>query len=146
MSLEYSELSKYALDVQDGNGWTVLNPQPNDQKVMLPGEPILTLQGTQKIPMFWDVILTFQAVPKNLYETIARMYSPDRQKIRLNMRSVVNMLQPASTETGSGWISTDAIWRLPPIATVGQIRGVMVYDLMITLHKVEIDLLSNLIP
>jgi hypothetical protein len=143
MAIEYSNLSKYALDVQDGRGWLTLSPQPNDQKVLLPGEPIVTLQGTQKIPLFWDIMLTFQAVPKNLYEQIAQLYSPDRQKIRLNMRSVINMLQPATGALGSGWFSTDAIWRLPPIATVGQIRGHIVYDLTLTLHKVEIDLLNS---
>jgi hypothetical protein len=146
MALTYSELSKYALDVQDGNGWVVLNPQPNDQKVMIPGEAILSLQGTQKIPLFWDVILTFQSVPKNLFENLARMYNPDRQKVLLNMRSAVNMLGPATGAIGSGWVSTAAIWRLPPIASVGQIRGLMVYDLVLTLNRVEIDLLSNLIP
>jgi hypothetical protein len=144
MTITYSNLSKYALDVQDGNGWTVLNPQPTDQKVLLAGDPILTLQGTQKIPMYWDVALTFQTVPKNLYEQLARLYNPDRQKIKLNMRSVVNMASPATGALGSGWFSCDAIWRLPPVTTVGQIRGFIVYDLTITLHRVELDLLSNL--
>jgi hypothetical protein len=146
MTITYSNLSKYALDVQDGNGMTVLVPQPTDQKVLLAGDPLLTLHGTQKIPMYWDVVLSFQTVPKHQYEQIARLYNPDRQQIRLNMRSVVNMASPATGAIGSGWFSCNAIWRLPPVATVGQIRGLIVYDLNITLNRVELDLLSNLIP
>jgi hypothetical protein len=139
----YSNLSKYGFDVLDGDGMHALPIQPTDQKVLLPSDPIVFINGTQLIPMYWDVLLSFSVVPKDKFEQFAAMWKPDGQRIRFNMRSVVLPLHPATGELGSGWFETDAIWRLPPIATPGQIRGHIVYDFTITLHRVELDYLNH---
>lgn len=127
----------------DGNGIIAMPVQPTDQKVVLPSDPIVFLDGSQLIPMYWDVILTFSVVPKNKFEQFAALWQSDRQRLRVNMRSVVLPLHPATGALGSGWITTDAVWRLPPISTVGQIRGHIVYDFQITLHRVELDFLNH---
>lgn len=139
----YSNLGKYGFDLLDGDGMFTLPIQPTDRKILLPSDPIVFLNGTQLIPMFWDVLLSFSVVPKDKFEKFAAMWKPDGQRIRVNLNSVKLPLHPATGVEGSGWFETDAIWRLPPAATVGQVRGAIVYDFTITLHRVELDYLNQ---
>jgi hypothetical protein len=140
MAIENSNLSKFGVDFQDGSGMWTFPVQPSDMQIQrMGGEPERRLDGTENLPKYWDMVLKFSFLTTAQMLQFTTRWNPKKQKIILNYASGKYYGNPAGTTDGSGWVRGNAVWNEPPITTVSQIRGIILWNLVLTLTKVEWD-------
>lgn len=136
----YSNLAKWGVDFQDGNGMRAFTPQPADFNIIRIDDPDLRLDGQENTPMFWDIDLKFNLLTAKQVGNISRMWNPNLQKIRLNYASAKHFGDPATGGSDSGWVIDDAVWKNPPLAKPsGTFKAIVLYDLVIPIHRLAWD-------
>lgn len=143
MAVLPSTLSKFGMNIGDGNGMVAWPRQPRDMVPSVPSfENMRRIDGTAFLPKYLDLTVTFELMLPIEIRTFQQKYFAARQKVSLNLPSALNFGLGANNTVTSGWIICENVrWTQPPFFTLlkNPGRGNIFYAAVLNFERVEHD-------